>query len=207
MLETDLTAQLRDRLIAECHELSSADAAAAWAYKSLADKNKLTEADAQAVEKAFRARLEALGIGNKDASVAAEPNPAALAAHEPNVGRSKPKRQKRLHAIDKTMLAMPEPRRVRDRDHVRFVAQHPCLICGRRPADAHHPRFVQSKALGRKVSDEFTVPLCRSHHREVHRCGEEAAWWQKAGVDPAASARTLWLHTHPLLTGAANSII
>ena len=36
-------------------------------------------------------------------------------------------------------------------------------------------------ALSRKVSDEFTVPLCRGHHREVHRCGDEAAWWRKTG--------------------------
>jgi ERF superfamily len=200
-LETELSAPLRDRLITECHELSSGDAAAAWAYKSLADKNKLTEADAQAVEEAFRARLEALGIGNKEPSVAAEPNPAALAAYEPNVGRSKPKRRKRLHAIDKSMLAMPESRRVRDRDHVGNVAQHPCLICGRRPTDAHHLRFVQSKALGRKVSDEFTVPLCRGHHRELHRYGDEAKWWKKTGIDPTVPARSLWLESHPLRMG------
>jgi hypothetical protein len=201
ILETELSAQLRDRLIAEAHELSSGDAAAAWAHKSLADKNNLTEADAHAVEEAFRARLEALGIGNKDPSVAAEPNPAALTAHEPNVGRSKPKRRKRPHAADKSMLAMPEPRRVRDRDHVRFVAQHPCLICGRRPADAHHLRFAQSKALGRKVSDEFTVPLCRGHHREVHRYGDETKWWKKTAIDPTVPARSLWLESHPLRMG------
>jgi hypothetical protein len=48
------------------------------------------------------------------------------------------------------------------------------------------------------VSDEFTVPLCRGHHREVHRCGDEAAWWKKTGIDPAVPARALWLETHPL---------
>jgi hypothetical protein len=48
------------------------------------------------------------------------------------------------------------------------------------------------------VSDEFTVPLCRGHHREVHRCGDEVAWWRNAGVDPTESARALWLRTHPL---------
>jgi hypothetical protein len=58
--------------------------------------------------------------------------------------------------------------------------------------------LAQSRALGRKVSDEFTVPLCRGHHREVHRCGDEAAWWNKTGVDPTAAARALWLKTHPL---------
>jgi hypothetical protein len=53
-------------------------------------------------------------------------------------------------------------------------------------------------APGRKASDEFTVPLCRGHHREVHRCGDEAAWWQKAGINPTVAARSLWLNSHPL---------
>jgi hypothetical protein len=97
-------------------------------------------------------------------------------------------------------LAIPTARRIRDRDHVKLVAKQPCLVCGRRPADAHHLRFAQSLALGRKVSDEFTVPLCRGHHREVHRCGDEAAWWSKTGIDPIAAARVLWLKTHPLPT-------
>jgi len=95
-------------------------------------------------------------------------------------------------------LALPAPRRIRDREHVKSVARQPCLVCGRRPADAHHLRFAQVPALGRKVSDEFTVPLCRGHHREVHRCGDEAAWWNKIGVDPSAAALVLWLKTHPL---------
>jgi hypothetical protein len=59
-------------------------------------------------------------------------------------------------------------------------------------------RFAQVPALGRKVSDEFTVPLCRGHHREVHRCGDEAAWWHKTGIDPTTAARSLWLTSHPL---------
>jgi hypothetical protein len=59
-------------------------------------------------------------------------------------------------------------------------------------------RFAQAAALGRKVSDEFTVPLCRGHHREVHRCGDEAAWWDKTGIEPTAAARSLWLQSHPL---------
>jgi hypothetical protein len=204
LLETELSAQLRDRLITECHELSSDDAAAAWAHKSLADKNNLTDVDARAVEEAFRVRLEALGSGSSDPSVITEPHPAALAAHEQKGRRSKSNRRKRLHPIDKTALAMPEPRRLRDRDHVRSVAQHPCLICGRRPADAHHLRFAQSRALGRKVSDEFTVPLCRGHHREVHRCGDEAQWWRNTGIDPSVAARSLWLENHPLGSGLEN---
>jgi hypothetical protein len=97
------------------------------------------------------------------------------------------------------VLALPAPRRrMRDREHVKSVAKLPCLVCGRCPADAHHLRFAQSPAFGRKVSDEFTVPLCRGHHREVHHCGDEAAWWKMIGIDPAVTARTLWLRAHPL---------
>ncbi len=69
--------------------------------------------------------------------------------------------------------------------------------CGRQPADAHHLRFAQHRALGRKVSDEFTVPLCRGHHRELHRCGDEAAWWKQVGIDPTVCALALWLASHP----------
>jgi hypothetical protein len=107
-------------------------------------------------------------------------------------------KKRRRTAVDKTVLSLPTHRRIRDREHVKSVAKQPCLLCGRRPADAHHLRFAQSPALGRKVSDEFTVPLCRGHHREVHRCGDEAAWWKKTGFDPTRAARVLWLKTHPL---------
>jgi hypothetical protein len=100
--------------------------------------------------------------------------------------------------VDKSALVLPAHRRIRDREHVKSVAKEPCLVCGRRPADAHHLRFAQSLALGRKVSDEFTVPICRGHHREIHRCGDEATWWSKAGIDPSITARSLWLKTHPL---------
>ena len=70
------------------------------------------------------------------------------------------------------------------------------------PSDAHHLRFARHRALGRKVSDEFTVPLCRGHHREVHRSGDEAAWWKKIGIDPIIAARALWLETHPVFAPA-----
>ena len=67
--------------------------------------------------------------------------------------------------------------RLRDKDHLKFVSKQPCVVCGREPSDAHHLRFAQPRALGRKVSDEFTVPVCRLHHRELHRHGDETAWW------------------------------
>ena len=94
--------------------------------------------------------------------------------------------------VDKSTLAVPTPRRYRNKAHLRYVAQQPCLLCGRKPSDPHHLRFMQPRALGRKASDEFAVPLCRIHHRLVHRVGNEAAWWKEAGIDPIEAARKLW---------------
>jgi hypothetical protein len=104
-------------------------------------------------------------------------------------------------SINKSQLPHPEPRRIRDREHVRFVAKQPCLICGRKPADPHHMRFTQQGALGRKVSDEFTVPLlpggtiASSTGLATRRTG-----WKKAGINPTTAAGGLWLKTHPLPT-------
>jgi hypothetical protein len=94
--------------------------------------------------------------------------------------------------IQKSELTIGEPRRHRDKDHLKFVASQPCLVCGRSPADAHHLRFTQPRAMGRKVSDEFAVPLCRAHHRENHHFGDERAWWSKISIDPIEISRKLW---------------
>ena len=45
------------------------------------------------------------------------------------------------------------------------------------------------------MSDEFTVPVCRIHHRELHRSGDEAAWWRKLNIEPLPVALRLWQHT------------
>ena len=50
--------------------------------------------------------------------------------------------------------------------------------------------------MGRKVSDKFAVPICRLHHRELHRRGDERAWWENQGTDPLAIAASLWARTH-----------
>lgn len=101
-------------------------------------------------------------------------------------------RQKR---IDKSALALSEPKRMRHSGHLAFVASKPCLICGRNRAHAHHLKFAQPTALARKVSDEFTVPLCSVHHRELHRQGDERIWWDAHGIDALAVAQELWHKT------------
>src|SRR5438034_10589092 len=85
--------------------------------------------------------------------------------------------------------------RLPDKEHRKFVSRQPCLVCGRAPSDPHHLTFIQLRALGHRVSDEFTVPVCRIHHRELHRCGDEVAWWDKVNIDPLPVALRLWQYT------------
>jgi hypothetical protein len=162
---------------------------------------------ARLLEDAFQAKITALQSPADPGSAALTLPPSGL---QPSVSvdlrtQEPARRPPRAGGVDKSQLVHPEPRRFRDKEHVKFVAKQPCLVCGRRPSDAHHLRFAQHRALGRKVSDEFTVPLCRGHHREVHRCGDEAAWWVKAGIDPTVPARALWLESHPLPTASGTT--
>jgi hypothetical protein len=94
--------------------------------------------------------------------------------------------------IDKSLLRFGEVRRHRDKAHLRFVALQPCLLCGRSPSDPHHLRFAQPRAMGRKNSDEFVVPLCRTHHRQNHQIGDEVSWWAQTKIDPMEVALRLW---------------
>jgi hypothetical protein len=194
-LDANASAKLRTRLITEVDRLGSGEEAAIWAHRSLGEKSRLTAADAQMVEGAFEVRLSDFGYGSNQVHTSSElpsnePS-SAIPLHiaqplERDVPSARPARKQAAKtprkaaaqrtAIDKTTLPLPEPRRIRDRDHVKFVAGQPCLVCGRRPSDAHHLQFTQRRALARKVSDEFTVPLCRGHHREIHRFGDEATW-------------------------------
>jgi ERF superfamily len=182
-LAADASVRLRDRLI---FELEQTDAASltAWAHRALPFKNQLSIADAQAVELAFDAAL-----ARQNDAIDAPEKPRADFDVQSSV-RSVP--------ANEIVVMIDKPVRERDRHHLRFVAAQPCLICGRTPSDAHHVKFAQGPALGRKVSDRFTVPLCRLHHRELHRRGNERPWWQRQGIDPLAVAVSLWRNSHAL---------
>ena len=95
--------------------------------------------------------------------------------------------------IDKSVLTIAEPKRHRDKAHLRFVGSQPCLVCGRQPSDPHHLQFAQPRALGLKTSDEFVVPLCRSHHRQLHQAGNEVAWWEDLDINALEIAKSLWV--------------
>jgi hypothetical protein len=195
-LEPEQSAALREKLLTELGTITSAELATIWAQEALPAKNSLAAADAKVVEDVFELRLSELA----PSATAEAANDAAPAPHADLVGVSETLAKEnggldQSSSIDKSVLVITRPRRYRNREHLRYVAQQACLICGRKQSDPHHLRYLQPRALGRKASDEFAVPLCRSHHRAVHRAGDEQAWWKAAGIDPVKVARRLWRQT------------
>jgi len=194
MLDASQSAALRDKLLAEVAILTSADSAVMWAARALPGKNSLIASDAKLLEDAFEQKLSGLSspvvtdVSAGESARAAEVT-SRDQAQASRTGGDEPK------GIDKSILTVAAPRRYRHREHLRYVAQQACLVCGRKPSDPHNLGFTQPRALGRKVSDEFAVPLCRGHHRAVHRSRDERAWWRQAGIDPIKVARRLWRET------------
>jgi hypothetical protein len=180
-LPLDTSEKLCRQLISELEQLDDPEALASWAHRALALKNQLSAKDALAVEAAFTASLARFG------------DPAPVSAPEKRKAKRRPRQSER---DSQEVTVIGKPVRERDRDHLRFVADQPCLVCGRTPSDPHHIKFAEERGMGRKVSDRFTVPICRLHHRELHRRGNERVWWQRQGIDPLGIAASLWAKTH-----------
>ena len=185
------SATLREKLLTEVASLTTAELAVTWAAQALGAKNSLIAADANRVEHAFEQKLAGLSSGAAD-DISGGENAGAVEKQRKEEPQASAARTDRPSGIDKTVLALAAPRRYRHREHLRYVAQQPCLICSRNPSDPHHLAFTQPRALGRKASDEFAVPLCRTHHRALHRSRDERGWWEQAGIDPVKIARNLW---------------
>jgi len=190
-LPADQSALERDRMLAELGSLRSGDEAANWARQSLPAKQALTAADAHFLETAFRIKLAAFGDEPIPESPEAAQNLTEAKARQPKLETPEPLVLSNQPGSRRGSVAA-KTIRLRDKSHLKLVSTQPCLVCGRSPADAHHLRFAQPRALGRKVSDEFTVPLCRVHHRDLHRHGREVAWWQSIKIDPLPIAHRLW---------------
>jgi hypothetical protein len=195
VLDAGQSAALRDKLLAEVADLASAESAVTWATRALPAKNSLIAGDAKVLEDAFEQKLSSLSPVAVSNTSAGESAAAVEVMRQDGPQVSATESDDPPSSIDKSVLAVAAPRRYRNREHLRYVALQACLVCGRKPSDPHHLRHVQPRALGRKASDEFAVPLCRVHHRAVHRIRNEQAWWQAAGIDPLKVARKLWKHT------------
>jgi hypothetical protein len=190
---------LRETLLLDLDQLQSADEAADWVHKNLAAKNTLITSDAAALEAGFREKLATIegapatrnerlhsAPGESPEPAAGKPFETAIegaVAVAPPVTSDTSASRRRV--ATKTI-------RLRDKEHCKYVATQSCVVCGRVPSEAHHIRFAQPRALGRKVSDEYTVPVCRLHHRDLHTYGDEASWWASVSLDPLPIALELW---------------
>ncbi|GLR91087.1 ERF family protein [Bradyrhizobium iriomotense] len=187
------SAGLREQLLSQLAVLPAGNDLLAWAKASLPLKNTLLEADARIVEAAYQSKLEDAARPMAAPAPALDqegvsPEPPGTAAADTETAL-----QPALPLIPESGLAHPkEPQRKRSKAHLLFVREQPCLVCQQTPCDAHHLKFAQPRTLGRKVSDEFTVPLCRAHHHELHRQGNERAWWANLQIAPLPIAQELW---------------
>ena len=171
--------------MAEITQVKSPDDLAQWTHRRFAAKNTLTTDDAQMVEQAYLLKLKSLEeLDYREVELG-----ETLLDHNP---QEIPTGLGSLTSQHELVRSLPKTTRARSKAHLRFVAAQPCLVCQSSPCDAHHVKFAEPRALGRKVSDEYTVPLCREHHRQLHRHGNERAWWANVNVSPLTVARSLW---------------
>ncbi|WP_375764353.1 ERF family protein [Bradyrhizobium sp. Pha-3] len=202
VLGREQSAALCARLLTQLETSPSTEDLLAWAKANLPLKNTLIEDDARRVEAAYQRRLDAapppLGEASGEPSVSPAPAPQDAAARQA---------QARPDAPDAGLAFPKETPRKRSKAHLLFVRGQPCLVCKQTPTDAHHLKFAQPRTLGRKVSDEFTVPLCRAHHQDLHRHGNEKAWWANLQIEPLRVAHDLWAASpiHGQLTAVVNA--
>ena len=168
--------ETKSKLLKELDGVNASEDLMLWALRRLPLKNRLQDGDAGEVEAAYVAKLQGLG----EVVMSSEVLASAIADD----------------GSPASVVHLPKTSRLRDKRHLAFVAAQPCLVCRRAPSDAHHLKFAQPRALGRKVSDQFTVPLCRAHHEELHRTGNELSWWANIGISPLDHAQELWRTTH-----------
>jgi hypothetical protein len=188
LLDIDTSAQLRDILVTELGALLDGDALASWAQRRLPAKNTLVVDDARIVEATYRSILDTV-LG---ADGLTTPDDRSIAAAELQVRRG-PVNKLDDHVItESSVIPLNKPVRRRSKVHLAYVRAQACVVCQRQPCDAHHLKFAEARAMGRKVSDEFTVPVCRDHHNELHRHGNEMAWWANLGISPLELAEEFW---------------
>jgi hypothetical protein len=186
LLDKRASADLREVLMRELGALHGDEALTLWAHRRLPAKNTLMADDAQIVEARYRSLMET--ASNFDASI----------GHPDNLGMATTGEQTLTELANEggssgSVVPLNKPVRRRSKAHLAHVRAQACAVCQRRPCDAHHVKFAEPRAMGRKVSDEFTVPMCRDHHNELHRHGNEMVWWANLGISPLDLAKGLWL--------------
>src|SRR5215471_11341990 len=84
----------------------------------------------------------------------------------------------------------PDPRR--QANHLTFVRQLPCVVCGKAASsEAAHVRSGSDGGAGIKPSDRYCLSLCTSCHSLQHEFGE-LRFWSTLSIDPLNVALRLW---------------
>jgi hypothetical protein len=197
LLNAGASGELRDALVTELKALQKSDELASWAHRRLPAKNTLIVDDARFVEATYRSILDTV----LDSDVLTTADDRSVVPIEQQVPRESAI-DPRVTSIS-SVVPLNKPVRRRSKAHLAYVRAQACVVCQRQPCDAHHLKFAQTRAMGRKVSDEFTVPMCREHHTELHRSGDEMAWWANLRILALEVAKDLWLsspiHNTPAL--------
>ena len=189
LLDIEASGKLRDVLITELRALQDNNALTLWAQRRLPAKNTLIADDARIVEATYRSVMDT--VLSTDGFRTADPG--SIPAIEQEVPRESVLDLGHRLVTESSVVALNKPLRKRSKAHLAYIRSQACVICQRQPCDAHHLKFAQTRAMGRKVSDEFTVPMCREHHDELHRHGNEIAWWADLGISPLELASDFWL--------------
>ena len=86
-------------------------------------------------------------------------------------------------------------------EHLAFVRQLPCVVCGKAaPSEAAHVRSGSDGGTGMKPSDRYSVPLCADCHVLQHQFGEQR-FWSTVRIDPVNVAFRLWTISGDIMAG------
>jgi D-glycero-D-manno-heptose 1,7-bisphosphate phosphatase len=93
-------------------------------------------------------------------------------------------------AAHRGWLALKSPTKV---PSTKVFSQRACPQAKLRkiPSDPHDLKSIQARTWSRKVSDEFTVSLCRVHHQNLHQNGNENTWWANLQIASLPIAKQL----------------
>ncbi len=189
LLNEPASRESRDKLFRELETITDGGDLTLWALRRLPLKNRMQDDDAETIEVAYRAKIDAM-----------QQHPTPTSSHtseQPNATQEEPQPASEYDVP----VQLSKPLRRRSKAHLAFVSAQPCLVCQRSPCDPHHIKFAQQRAMGRKVSDEFAVPLCREHHRSLHGVANERAWWADKQIKPLEVAAELWGKTQGITDG------
>ncbi|MFN0263107.1 Rad52/Rad22 family DNA repair protein [Tepidamorphus sp. 3E244] len=168
----------RGGTLAEAHEIALKGAETDATKRALATFGRAFGLDLRADDASHRSIVDKPGDNPRNTSATRLTTKVAT-THTVNSQSQQPRQPTKLQ-------------RIRSKSHLHYVRAQPCLVCGASPSDPHHLNFAQPRAMGMKAGDNFTVPLCRTHHSELHNSGGERQWWETRNLDPLVEAKRLW---------------